>query len=404
MTSPCLPVGEVTHDGVERGLFGAPLVAVLASSTLPIMSGAVLVPALNDLRGAFDLGPAAAGAVVTAHTLFIALASPLAGSVIDRVGARTPLVAGLVVFGIAGGLGAATSELGWLLASRAVFGVATGFIFTAITVVILDGTSGDRRNVVMGWRAAANQLGGALYPTIGGVAAMVSWRGSFLVYLLALPIAGVVAATLPRGGRHDRPAARVLPVVRASGALRRLYLSSFLAYVALYVVVIFVPQLLEEGGAGGSLVVGLTLSAMNVMAFAVASQFGPLRRRVTAATVLIGAGAAYVLAAAVLVPAPPPALVVVAVLGFGVAHGLVVPSVTVAVGDLAPPPLRGRISSGLGVTNYLGQFSSPYAAAPLVAVSGLAGAFGLLAVAGALVGWLGSAALRRPELCEEEVG
>ena len=50
-------------------------------------------------------------------------------------------------------------------------------------------------------------------------------------------------------------------------------------------------------------------------------------------------------------------------------------ALTVSVGNCAPPPMRGRVTSGLGVTNYLGQFSSAYMAAPLVIIFGLAGLF-----------------------------
>jgi hypothetical protein len=74
----------------------------------------------------------------------------------------------------------------------------------------------------------------------------------------------------------------------------------------------------------------------------------------------------------------------------------------VSVGNCAPPPMRGRVTSGLGVTNYLGQFASPYAAAPLVAVVGLLGAFGLLGVTGALVAVLGARAAQRAS--EEQKG
>ena len=91
------------QDHTANQLRSWALIGVLAASTFPIMSGAVIVPALNELRVAFELGSVGAAALVTAHTIFIAIGSPLAGIAIDRIGAKLPLIWGLVGFGLFGG-------------------------------------------------------------------------------------------------------------------------------------------------------------------------------------------------------------------------------------------------------------------------------------------------------------
>lgn len=395
----------MTHDkdsSGSTGLRSGALIGVLAAATFPIMSGAVIVPALNEIRSAFDLGAIAAGALVTAHTVFIAIASPIAGIVIDRIGARRPLLWGLIGFGVFGGLGALAPNAWWLLASRVPFGLSTGFIFTAITVVILQTTSGERRNTVMGWRAAANQFGGIVYPTLGGFAAAATWQGAFLVYLAALPVAALVGMTLPQDKPGGRPPGGVLALIRKDKRLLRLYLAAFSAYVALYVVVIFVPQLLEGTGLGGAATIGLFLSGMNIAAFAVASTYGRLRRRLSVGLLLWVAGLLYVTSAIVLIALSQPLAIVGAMFLFGAAHGIVVPALTVSVGNCAPPPMRGRVTSGLGVTNYLGQFSSPYFAAPLVAIIGVIGAFILIGAAGAVVAVAGSRAAEQAQRAPDD--
>mgnify|MGYP000550573872 CR=1 FL=1 len=392
----------MTQDQEPNGLRSGALVGVLTASTLPIMSGAVIVPALNELRAAFQIDSVAAGALVTAHTIFIALASPVAGILIDRVGAKRPLVWGLIGFGVFGGLGALAPNIWWLLLSRVPFGLATGFIFTAITVVILQTTTGERRNTIMGWRAAANQFGGIVYPTLGGFAAVAAWQGAFLVYLAALPVAVAVGFALPADEPGGRPPGGVLKLIRSDRRILRLYLAAFSAYVALYIVVIFVPQLLENAGLGSAATVGLFLSGMNLAAFGVASNYGRMRRHVGVRTLLWVAGVLYIGSAGVLVLTDEPGAIVAAMLLFGSAHGIVVPAVTVSVGNCAPPPMRGRVTSGLGVTNYLGQFSSPYIAAPFVAVVGVLGAFFVLGFAGAVVAISGAKAAQQSSEAEPE--
>jgi MFS family permease len=178
-------------------------------------------------------------------------------------------------------------------------------------------------------------------------------------------------------------------------------LAAFSAYAALYVIVIFVPQLLEAVGLGSAAIVGLFLSAMNLAAFAVASVYGRIRRWLGPGVLLWLAGGLYVTSALILIVLSGSASIVVAMLTFGAAHGLVVPALTVSVGNCAPPPMRGRVTSGLGVTNYLGQFSSAYMAAPLVIIFGLAGSFVLLGLAGAIVAVAGS---RAAESSKTQIG
>ena len=165
--------------------------------------------------------------------------------------------------------------------------------------------------------------------------------------------------------------------------------------MGLYLVVIFVPQLLAEIGLGNAAIVGLFLSAMNLAAFVVASMYGRLRKRLSVGVLLWSAGLLYVASACTLLVTDAVGGIAVAMGLFGAAHGLAVPSLMVSVGNCAPPPMRGRVTSGLGVTNYLGQFSSPYVAAPVVAAVGLLGAFALLGVAGAIVAIVGAGAAQR---------
>ncbi len=80
------------------------------------------------------------------------------------------------------------------------------------------------------------------------------------------------------------------------------------------------------------------------------------------------------------------AQVAVGVLVGGVGVGLVVPHLTLALSELAPPARRGRVLGGLVTGIFLGQFGSPLLLQPLVAAVGIDAAFtwtGLAALVGA---------------------
>ncbi|MCJ7501219.1 MFS transporter, partial [bacterium] len=58
----------------------ATLAVILASATLTIMAGSVIAPVLNPMREGLGLARSSVGIIITTHGLFMALFSPLMGS------------------------------------------------------------------------------------------------------------------------------------------------------------------------------------------------------------------------------------------------------------------------------------------------------------------------------------
>jgi MFS family permease len=184
------------------------LTVLLLGSTLTVMAGAVLTPAVALVRDEFGLSGTQAGLVLTLHALSLAVTSPLAGALVDRHGPRGPLAAGLLVYGLAGGAGAVATSYPLLLATRAVFGIGAAAVFTATTVALLQSATGPRRDRVMGWRGTATSLGGVLWPVIGGAAAGLAWPAPFAVYLLGVPFTCWACRSASRPGSWCRSDAR----------------------------------------------------------------------------------------------------------------------------------------------------------------------------------------------------
>ena len=81
------------------------LVVLLTAATLTIMAGSIIAPVLNVMRDGLGVAPSSVGLIITTHGLFMALFSPLMGSVIDRKGVRRPFIYSLIGYGLAGGSG-----------------------------------------------------------------------------------------------------------------------------------------------------------------------------------------------------------------------------------------------------------------------------------------------------------
>ena len=249
------------------------------------MAGSVIAPVLNPMRDGLGVAPSSVGFIITTHGLFMALFSPLAGSLIDRAGARRPYIVALVCYGIAGGSGLLLDSFWAILAGRACLGVALAGVFTGINVLILNMYDVIRRDTVMGWRGSAQIFGGVAWPLLGGVIGGYSWRLPFAVYLMAVPIGllAIAAVPEPKIRRPARPGSdtglAVFALFRRKTVLFVIYGLIFFGNILLYAVVIFLPQLLEGFGISSTFRIGLFITAMTASAGATSFVYGKIRSR-----------------------------------------------------------------------------------------------------------------------------
>lgn len=369
------------------------LAVILASATLTIMAGSVIAPVLNPMREGLGVARSSVGIIITTHGLFMALFSPLMGSLIDRKGARGTFVISLIAYGLAGGSGLLIDSFWVLLISRALLGIALAGVFTAINVLILDMYEGPERNRVMGWRGSAQSLGGVIWPVLGGALGAISWHLPFTVYTLAIPIGVMAAVTIPASMVHVEKTSGVdnehsiWRIFTGNSVLWLIYGLMFTGSVLLYVVVIFLPQLLETFGIISTLRIGLFLTAMTASAGAVSLVYGRIRSRLSYRWIVLLSVTIWTVAFLSLSLATGSNAVIFSVALFGVSQGLIMPTVMVWIGDAVPASYRGRFSSYLGTFGFMGQFLSPILFAPVLILGGLKGVF----ITGAAIGavWLG---------------
>jgi ACDE family multidrug resistance protein len=362
---------------------------IFASATLTIMAGSIIAPVLNLMRDGLGVAPASVGLIITTHGLFMALFSPLMGSVIDRTGARRPYIVALICYGLAGGSGLLINSFWVLLISRACLGIALAGIFAGINVLILNMYDGIERDRVMGWRGSAQSFGGVIWPLIGGTLGTFSWRFPFAVYMLAIPIGllAIAAVAEPaiqqRTGPEPHGGTSVFRVFRESPVLWLIYGLIFFGNLLLYSIVIFLPQLLESFGTTSTFRIGLFITAMTASAGVTAFIYGRIRSRFSYRIIVTVAVALWTVAFTGISQAPGSRVIAMAVALFGVSQGLIMPTVMVWIGAVVPPSFRGRFSSYLGTFGFIGQFLSPILFAPVFMLVGLKGVFMVGAVVGA---------------------
>jgi MFS family permease len=323
--------------------------------------------------------------VLTITSLAIAVGAPFAGYLADRFGRRPVLLGGLALFAAAGTAGLVVQSLGGLLATRAALGLAVGAVMTSVTALLTDWTTGARRAAYLGYQQAAASLGGVVLLPVAGLLAGFSWRAPFWLYATAVPVAVLVLMAVrdavPDGAPEARPGSGSIAGTDtgADDARRGLRVAGLYGLAVVATAVFFMaptqlPFLLGDLVAGPR-VVGVAIAGSTLTGMVGALAFPALRRRLSSTAITLASLGALGAGWLIVGRADGVGLVLAGLLAGGFGVGLAVPNLTLRLGDLAPAGRRGRLLAGLVTGIFLGQFVSPIAAGPLVAATGLSGAF-----------------------------
>lgn len=340
-----------------------PRVAILlAASSVTIMAGAVVAPALPAMREHFSGLPNANVLVLLVMTLpglVIAVAAPFMGLFVDRFGRTRVLVFGLALFVVAGASGYALESLHAILVSRALVGLAVACVMTAATALLVDLTEGMARNIVIGQQIAATGLGGLIFPLLAGVLAHYDWRAAFLAYLLPVvlvPLAWAGVRDVIKPSRAVPSSLAEFPVGRGLAT----YALAVLGMIALYAVPLQIPYVLAGMGNASPVMSGLEIGIASLSAAVCSLLFGKLRSWCSPmALVAISFGAM----AAGYVIVSQASDIMTATIGLvvaGVGFGINLPNLTSWLQETMPFGLRGRAAGGLTSAVSLGQFVSTF--------------------------------------------
>ncbi len=352
---------------------------------------------LHDGRG-FSLGTA--GVVVGVVTGLAVVAAPLAGPVIDRVGARATAAGGGVALaaGYAGLALAHTPAQAFVAAAAA--GVGNGALLPSQSALVASLVPSELRHRATAVSRVASNVGMGLGAAIGGLVAAYGLNGFvalFLANALTYVLYVVILVAIVREDARPAPVAGGYRVVIRDRPFVRLALTNIAMVAVGWGVFTWIvpPYAQEEIGAGPRLI-GLLLFAN---AFTVVLAQIPMaklaegrRRAVTMAT----ASLTFVVACLLVVSADEVATayacaallgaVVVVALGECLHTTVLMP----LVADLAPAALRGRYMAAMGLSWWLGLAAAPtlgtqvLSASPpaaMLASAGLAVAAGLSALA-----------------------
>ncbi len=327
------------------------------------MSGAAIAPAIPVLEAGLvaegQPAPLLARAALIMPALVIMLSGVVMGRLTGRVDQRLGFclsLCALAFFGVIGGL---ASGYGFLLLSRVGLGLATAAVLCFATAAIAAHYQGAERGRVIGRKAAVNTFGGVIFVLCGGALAGIAWQAPFVLYLLAVPVAVLVAGRSWRSpGTVQQTAVPLGPILLELGLL----VMAMGAFYLMPVQVPFVPALSEAPVQSGLVIAAATL-ASGIASLIVASRAGHAPGAVrSGALVLLLTGLAICSLVGSL-----PGYLLAAVL-IGVAFGALLPVLISAIMARSTPQTAHGLSGLIATALYAGQVLAAFFAPSVGAI------------------------------------
>ena len=224
-------------------------------------------------------------------------------------------------------------------------GIGASALITLAITLIGDFYEGSQRNAVMGFNASMLGTGAALYPLIGGALAEIRWNVPFLFFGVGILI-GVLATVALEEPESTRStgAREYLGKIRAV-SMRPDSLTIFVAVIWIFFVFYgaiqtALPLLLRDDYGVEAGQIGVILAMVAVASAVVSSQYGRIAEWRTAPELLALGFVAYGFSLLGVWAAPSPLYIAVALLGFGVGFGIVMPSIDTTMITLVSADLR----------------------------------------------------------------
>ena len=193
-----------------------PAINIIALATFAAsLSARALDPVLPHVAGDFGISIATAAGFASVFAFTFAIVQPVLGAAADLFGKARLMIVCLVLLGIANILGALSTSVPLLFASRILAGIASGGVFPVALGLTSDLVGPEKRQVAIGRTLAGSMTGNLLGASFSGVIGdFLGWRGVLAVLGVLVIAASVAVASGFRGADLTRPPRTNLSTLR----------------------------------------------------------------------------------------------------------------------------------------------------------------------------------------------
>ncbi len=340
------------------------LYLIFGITLFAVMGVASITPAFPVIIKHFNLSVKQIGYLISFFTLPGVLLAPFMGIMADRYGRKAILVPSMLLFGIAGTFCAFQTSFNMLLIMRFLQGVGAASLGSLNVTLIGDLFADKNRIKAMGYNASVLSIGTASYPAIGGFIASMHWQYVFYLPAIIVPFALLVLFKLKTPPLHAKVSLKsylgnVWKTINRK-QVWGLFIVNVLIFIILYGAYLsFFPILLNNRFHADTKTIGLVMSLASLTTAISSSQLGKVRQVLSVQRLLFISAVFYTLSLVVLSMAGEWPLLILAVVLFGMGHGLFIPNIQTALVGLAPLTERAAFMSLNGMVLRIGQTIGP---------------------------------------------
>jgi MFS family permease len=352
---------EEQQDEKQYGFLN---IAAAMSVTVLIYVGGFVGPVISLISSAHPEVPLdMIRMLTTIPSLMMVLCSLISGQLTRRLPIKK-IVYIAMCFQLIGGLMPAFLEgFGVLLASRFIFGVGNGLVFPLASAIVNQLFTGQKRDRLMGIRAAMGALLGSAIALAGGLLGAINWRYAFMGTLVILPIALLIIWKAPE---NEVPKQAAKEQGKSDSGEKKLTTMSYVIFVGCMLfnmgMISFMTNLslVVVGNRIGTVTQVGTISSLNTLAAFVAGLVFPYvkkacKRYTTIVPFILVGGALLLLTQAASVP-----MFMAGALVYGLGFGFYNPQLTILAAQTATKPAYAPVAiAGYSSFVGLGQFLSP---------------------------------------------
>ncbi|NLD19401.1 MAG: MFS transporter [Clostridiales bacterium] len=331
-------------------------VTILSLSLLTVMAGAAVAPALDVIRNHFsDANQMFVQMIISMPAIFIVITNMIFSRLCRVFRAKELVLAGLLLYVMGGCAAGLIDNIFVVLIFRALVGVGVGIIMPMSTGLISFYYTRDKQDRLMGYSSAMNQMGGVVATLISGLLATISWRASFLVYLMGVISFVLCFKFMPNEKIGSRDGGK------EKGVFKKNYMFVIAAFLSMFIFFVYPSVFAIETAKEGIIpqnFITIIMAGMDLVAFAGGLSFVHIKKHMGKPTRFV-APILFFIGYVVLLVIDGWMGAIVGSFFIGFANGLEIPFIISTasrqVGKAAATTVMPMISMAL----YLAQFLTP---------------------------------------------
>lgn len=173
------------------------IAAIMLLSSLTVMVGTALTPALPALGEVYHLGSYVSW-LVTAPALGVVATAIFFGRLIDKKGPYGIAVIGIFFYGLLGVIGGFMPNATLLFLDRFLLGAATAAIMSAGVALIANFFEGEKQLKIIALQGMSMEFGGVIFLSVSGMLSDISWKYAFSIYGLGFVALLMILLFVPK--------------------------------------------------------------------------------------------------------------------------------------------------------------------------------------------------------------